>query len=83
MSLLQIYAIQKLWRTQVVDRLGGPDGAALATNATDGFLYVPSMAGSPTGTPVVKAGTLPIVIDSTHNRLLFYSSGAWRAVGLP
>jgi hypothetical protein len=41
------------------------------------------MAGSPTGTPVVKSGTLPIVIDSTNNRLLFYSSGAWRAVGLP
>ena len=83
MSLLQIYAIQKLWRTQVVDRLGGTDGTALATNATDGFLYVPSMAGSPTGVPVTKAGLLPIVIDSTNNRLLFYSSGAWRAVGLP
>jgi len=83
MSLLQIYAIQKLWRTQVVDRLGGTDGTALATNATDGFLYVPSMAGSPTGVPVTKDGLLPIVIDSTNNRLLFYSSGAWRAVGLP
>ncbi len=83
MSLLQIYAIQKLWRTQVVDRLGGDDGAALATTATDGFLYVPSMPGSPTGVPVTKTGLAPIVIDSANNRLLFYSGGHWRAVGLP
>ncbi len=82
MAELQIYAPQKLWRTQIVDRLGA-DAATLATDATDGFLYVPSMAGSPTGTPVTKPGLLPIVIDSLNNRLLFYSSGAWRAAGLP
>ncbi len=82
MSVLQIYNPQQNWRKQVVDRLGA-GSAALATDATDGFLYVPSMAGSPTGTPATKPGLLPIVIDSTNNRLLFYSSGAWRAVGLP
>ncbi len=82
MSQLQIFAPQQNWRKQVVDRLGAGT-AALATTATDGFLYIPSMPGSPTGTPVAKDGLLPLVIDSTNNRLLFYSSGAWRAVGLP
>ncbi len=77
---LQIYAPQKLWRTQVVERLGEP---ALATDATTGFLYIPSMAGSPTGTPDTIAGYAPLVVDSLNNRLLFYSGGAWRAVGLP
>ncbi len=83
MALLQIYAAAKLWRSQIVDRLGASDGVALPTTATDGFLYVPSMPGTPTGTPVTKGSLLPLVIDSTNNRLLFYSSGHWRAVGLP
>lgn len=82
MVALQIYAPQQNWRKQVVNRFGA-GGEALATDATDGFLWVPSMPGTPTGTPVTKPGLLPIVIDSTNNRLLFYSSGAWRAVGLP
>lgn len=81
MTALQIYAPQQNWRKQVVNRLGA--GIELATDATDGFLYIPSMPGTPTGTPVTKDGLLPIVIDSLNNRLLFYSNGAWRAVGLP
>jgi hypothetical protein len=56
-------------------------GAALATNATDGFLYVPSCAGTPTGTPTAITGGIPIVVDSTNNKLYFYSSAAWRDAG--
>ena len=74
---LQIYAAQKNWRSQVVERLGA---ATLATDATTGFLMVPTMPGTPTGTPD-RDGAM--VVDSTNNRLLFYSGGAWRAVGLP
>lgn len=55
--------------------------AALATSATDGFLYVPTCAGTPTGAPTAKTGTAPIVIDSTNNKLYFYSGGAWRDAG--
>jgi hypothetical protein len=55
--------------------------AALATTATDGFLYVPTCAGVPTGTPTAYTGVAPIVIDTTNNRLYFYSSGAWRNAG--
>ena len=55
--------------------------AALATTATDGFLYVPTCAGTPTGTPTTQTGTAPIVIDTTNNKLYFYSGGQWRDAG--
>jgi hypothetical protein len=54
---------------------------SLATNATNGFLYVPTCAGTPTGTPTAKTGYAPIVVDTTNNRWYFYSGGAWRDAG--
>lgn len=57
------------------------NSAAIATNATDGFLYVPSCAGTPTGTPTAYTGRVPIVVNTTNNKLYFYSSGAWRDAG--
>lgn len=54
-------------------RIGKP---SLATTATDGFIYIPSCAGVPTGTPTTITGMLPLVVDSTNNRLYFYS-GSW------
>lgn len=54
---------------------------ALATTATDGFLYIPTCAGTPTGVPTTLPGTAPIVINTTNNKLYFYSSGAWRDAG--
>jgi hypothetical protein len=55
--------------------------AALATTATDGFLYVPTCAGTPTGTPTAITGLAPIVVNTTNNKLYFYSGGAWRDAG--
>lgn len=55
--------------------------AALATTATDGFLYIPTCAGTPTGAPTAVTGRAPLVIDSTNNKLYFYSGGAWRDAG--
>ena len=55
--------------------------AAIATTATDGFLYVPTCAGTPTGTPTAITGLAPIVINSTNNKLYFYSGGVWRDAG--
>lgn len=52
--------------------------AALATSATNGFLYITTSAGAPTGTPTTVTGRAPIHVDATNNRLYFYSSGAWR-----
>ena len=54
--------------------------AALNTTATNGFLYVPSCAGTPTGVPTTVTGRVPIVADSTNNKLYMYSGGAWVAV---
>jgi hypothetical protein len=54
---------------------------AIATNATDGFLYVPGCAGTPTGTPTAYTGRVPIVVNTTNNKLYFYSGGQWRDAG--
>lgn len=55
--------------------------AALATNATAGFLYVPGCAGTPAGVPTSFAGRVPIVVDTTNNKLYFFSNSAWRDAG--
>jgi hypothetical protein len=53
--------------------------AALATTATNGFLHIPSCAGTPTGVPTAFTGKIPLVYDSTNNILYARSGGAWRA----
>lgn len=53
---------------------------AIGTTATSGFLYIPSCAGVPTGTPTAQTGRVPLVVDSTNNKLYMYSGGAWVAL---
>lgn len=55
--------------------------AAIATDATDGFLYVPGCAGPPTGTPTSFTGRVPIVVDTTNHKFYFFSGGSWRDAG--
>jgi hypothetical protein len=52
---------------------------ARATTATDGFLYIPTCAGTPTGTPTGQAGNVPLIYDDTNQVLYIYSGGAWSA----
>lgn len=60
-------------------------GAAIATNATKGFLYIPTCAGAPSGTPEVHTGTVAMVYDTTNHKLRIYDAswlggttpGAW------
>lgn len=52
--------------------------AALATNATDGFLYIPTCAGTPTGAPTAVTGHAAVIMDGTNHILYVYDS-AWRA----
>lgn len=61
--------------------VAGPAAGAISTSATDGFLYIPTCAGTPTGVPTSKSGMAPMVVDATNNRLYFYSSGSWRNAG--
>ena len=58
--------------------------AALATSATDGFLYIPSMAGAPSGTPTDHSNLSAFVHDTTNNRLYVYDhvSNAWQYASL-
>jgi len=49
--------------------------AALATNATNGFLYIPTCAGTPTGVPTAQTGTVAMVFDTTNNKLYIYDGG--------
>lgn len=55
--------------------------AALATTATDGFLYIPTCAGAPTGTPTSFTGRVPIIYDTSNNKIYVYN-GAWKSVTL-
>ena len=54
---------------------------ALPTTTTDGFLYIPTSAGTPTGTPTAYTGRAPIHIDATNNAFYFYTNGAWHGTG--
>lgn len=52
--------------------------AALATNATVGFLMIPSCAGTPSGTPAdIPTGQAPIIYDSTNKKLCVWDGSAW------
>jgi hypothetical protein len=55
--------------------------AAIATNATDGFLYIPSCAGAPTGVPTAYTGKIAMIYDSTNNDLYVYNA-AWKKVAM-
>jgi hypothetical protein len=48
---------------------------ALATTATDGFLYIPTCAGTPTGVPTTQTGTVAMIFDTTNNKLYIYDGG--------
>lgn len=53
--------------------------SAVATNATDGFAYIPTCAGTPTGTPTAYTGKVPMIFDTTNLKLYVYTGGAWKS----
>lgn len=49
---------------------------SLATTATDGFLYIRSCAGTPTGVPTNNlTGRVPFVYDRTGKKIWVYDAG--------
>lgn len=56
--------------------------SALSTSATDGFIYIPTCAGTPTGTPTSYTGKIPMVFDTTNIKLYVYNGGFWKSVTL-
>ena len=53
--------------------------AALATNAADGYPYIPSCPGTPTQAPTAYTGRVPLVYDSS-NSVLYAYNGSWKRV---
>jgi parallel beta-helix repeat protein len=54
----------------------------LATNATGPFVYMPSMAGTPTGVPATSiSGMVPFVFDVLASKIWVYTAGSWAAFG--
>lgn len=49
---------------------------ALATTATDGFLYICTGAGAPSGVPTAFTGRVALYYDTTGHQLYIYD-GAW------
>ncbi len=56
------------------------DGST-GTSRTDQFLYVPTSAGVPTGTPTGYTGRVALCFDTTNNDLYVYD-GSWIKVAL-
>lgn len=68
-------------RTYTLPNTNGniPSVSAGATNMTQGFNFIPSAPGTPSGIPMqVPAGTVPMQHDSASNRLYIFSGGVWR-----
>lgn len=79
--------LQTLTDRVTADNLGNvnlsPGASQLATNATNGFTYVPSCAGIPTGVPAsLPGGGIPMVLDTSTPKLWFYTGGAWKGVAI-
>lgn len=54
---------------------------SLPTNAIDGFFYIPTCAGAPTGTPTAYAGRAPMIYDTSNNKFYVFNS-AWKGASL-
>lgn len=54
--------------------------AAIATNATNGFFYIETTTGTPTGTPTSYTGRVPMVYDTTNHKICVYdpTTPSWR-----
>ena len=55
--------------------------SAPAATATEGFPYMPAVAGAPTGVPTAQTGYSPFVFDTTNNKLWVYNGG-WKGTVL-
>lgn len=72
-----------IWESLINGDLRVGTGSAIATNATGGFLKIPTCAGTPTGTPANAAtGSAEVVYDSTGKKLWIYDNAttSWKGV---
>lgn len=50
---------------------------AVSVTAATGLFTLPSCAGNPTGTPSPTAGQIPLLYNSSSNRMFAYNGGTW------
>lgn len=65
-TLTERLRINSLWNVILWNQ------AALATNATDWFVYIPTCAWTPTGVPTAYTGKVAMVMDTTNHKLYAY-----------
>lgn len=56
--------------------------APVATNATAGFFFLPTVAGTPTGTPSSYTGNAACLIDTSALKLWVHFGAGWKSVAL-
>jgi hypothetical protein len=56
--------------------------APLATGATAGFFFLPTMAGTPTGTPSTYTGQAAILIDTSGSKIWTRIGASWKSVAV-
>lgn len=59
----------------------GPQ-SVVSTSATDGFAYMPTTNGTPTGVPTSYTGKTAFTMDSSGTKLWAYIGGGWKSIGL-
>ena len=62
-----------------ISSTGNLYGTTGTTAMTDGFFYIPSAAGAPSGVPTAVSGRVPMYYDTTNNNFYVYN-GAWKKV---
>ena len=62
-----------------IDNRGNIYSTSGTTAMTDGFFYIPSAAGAPSGVPTAVSGRIPMYYDTTNNHFYVYN-GAWKKV---
>ena len=64
-----------------IDASNNVYGIAGSTSMANGFFYIPSAAGVPSGTPITIAGHVPMYYDSANNNFYVYNT-TWKKVTL-
>jgi hypothetical protein len=70
------------WKGTTISPAGGSTSigqGAIATTATEGFVFIPTCAGAPTGVPSPVLNGKAMIYDTTNNKLWVYN-GSWRGI---
>ena len=77
LSSLHLYSNNN--QTVYINRGNVVMGGAISTSATDGYVYIPTVPGVAAGVATAYAGCVPMVYDTSTNRLAIRSGGVWRS----